>query len=118
MSKREMPVWRNGMSIKPSEAHEYIAFKPGEILPFISSLLQELEDKEKELESYKKALTPSPETKAIHIGEYKVPVIMFDEEEEAEYTQEFILSWTETKRIMAAIKSHADSFLSESQKGE
>jgi hypothetical protein len=69
-----------------------------------------------ENERLREALTPSADTKAAYIGEFKMPVVRVDECGD-EYTEQITVSWDVTKEIMAAIKARAALSPSEKQDG-
>ena len=68
----------------------------------------ELEQLRKENAALKKALTPSGETKYVHIGEYKFTESFYQSDWESdEINIDVTVPWTTVKEIMAAIVKHS-----------
>lgn len=59
----------------------------------------------RKVERYRAALTPSAETKAAFIGEFKTE----GREDRRGRVDQITVSWTTTKEIMAAVKAYAES---------
>ena len=60
------------------------------------------------IERFREALTPSRNTKAAYIGEFKFRISYVDENGE-EASRFLTVPWTTTKEIMAAILARAES---------
>jgi hypothetical protein len=61
---------------------------------------------EDKVEALIEALTPSAETKAAYLGEFKMSLVRTDECGD-EYTENVTVSWDAIKEIMAAIRTRA-----------
>ena len=59
-----------------------------------------------ELTAFQNALTPSAETKTKHIGEFETPACFSDGHS---FVPAIVVSWRTIKKIMAAIRKHAEA---------
>lgn len=95
------PVWVMG-SERPYEA-------PNNAMPLYAApsnpaaILSLIEENKR----MREALTPSAETKAAYIGEFRFSVLEYVDDDGTEYESEFTVPWTTIKEIMAAIRARA-----------
>jgi hypothetical protein len=75
-------------------------------LPEADAVLALIEPVIEENERAVEALTPSGETKAAYLGEFKMPIVRVDECGD-EYTESVTVSWDVIKEIMSAIRARA-----------
>lgn len=73
----------------------------------LTTLLSALATSEARREALEEALTPSADTKAAFIGEFKMQVRVEVDEDGCDVWAAIPIEWTTTKEIMAAIKAYA-----------
>jgi hypothetical protein len=90
-------LWRGAMD----------AYRSATYPPVVLALIARVRELEEDRKLLIEALTPSAETKAEYIGEFKFSQDVSDHEG-GSYTQSYTVPWTAVKEIMAAILSRTN----------
>jgi len=89
------------------ENARYIATCSPDRMREVLALARQAEALQRENAGLREALSPSGETKAAYIGEFRFPYTVWDPHGEFEITHNVAVPWTTIKEIMAAIRARA-----------